>query len=376
MKTAAPRRRLPARTSCRSSTCTPDGLDRLLAAGPRAQARPRHADAGAQPLAGRHVALLFEKPSLRTRITFVIAVRELGGEVIEPPPDVIFGGRETVEDVARNLERWVAGAVVRTFAQSRLARFAAAASRLHVVNALTDEEHPCQALADMMTLQERLGSLDGPDADLRGRWQQRRGVARARRLDARPAHAVRVAARVTNCPRRVIAACTAWRARRRRSRSRTTRSGPWPAPTRSTRTSGRRWARSRKPPARARVFRPFQVNDALMEGAAPRRRLHALPARAPRHRGHRRGDGLAALGGLRSGREPAARAEGAARACSSRRLRRNGSARRSVHVPPAYRQLSRYAHPPARLVTTAVTPEKNVALMNVGMVKMPISANP
>src|SRR6187401_2181022 len=56
-------------------------------------------------LAGRHVALLFETLSLRTRITFVIAVRELGGEVIEPPPDVIFGGRETVEDVARNLER-------------------------------------------------------------------------------------------------------------------------------------------------------------------------------------------------------------------------------------------------------------------------------
>ena len=58
---------------------------------------------------GKHVALLFEKPSLRTRTTFVVAVRELGGDVIEPPPDVVFGGRETVEDVARNLERWVDG---------------------------------------------------------------------------------------------------------------------------------------------------------------------------------------------------------------------------------------------------------------------------
>jgi ornithine carbamoyltransferase len=122
----------------------------------RAAGRP-----GDQPLAGQHIALLFEKPSLRTRSTFVIAVRELGGEVIEPPADVAFGGRESVEDVARNLERWVNGAVVRTFAQERLARFAAAGERLHVVNALTDEEHPCQALADVMTLQERFGDLTG-----------------------------------------------------------------------------------------------------------------------------------------------------------------------------------------------------------------------
>ena len=114
-----------------------------------------------QPLTGKHVALLFEKPSLRTRVTFVVAVHELGGHVIEPPSDVVFGGRESVEDVARNLERWIEGVIVRTFAQSRLAAFAAAAPRLHVVNALTNEEHPCQVLADMFTLQERLGPLSG-----------------------------------------------------------------------------------------------------------------------------------------------------------------------------------------------------------------------
>jgi ornithine carbamoyltransferase len=113
----------------------------------------------AMPLTGRHVALLFDKPSLRTRSTFTIAVRELGGDVIEPLPDVALGGRETIEDVARNLERWVFGAVVRTFAQARLQRFAAAAPGLRLVNALTDEEHPCQALADCQTLIERWGSL-------------------------------------------------------------------------------------------------------------------------------------------------------------------------------------------------------------------------
>ncbi len=114
-----------------------------------------------QPLDGLHVALLFEKPSLRTRSTFQIAVRELGGHTIEPPEDVALGGRESIGDVARNLERWVAAAVVRTFAQSRLEAFADAAPKLKVVNALTDEEHPCQALADCLTLTERLGNLRG-----------------------------------------------------------------------------------------------------------------------------------------------------------------------------------------------------------------------
>lgn len=114
-----------------------------------------------RPLEGRHVALLFEKPSLRTRSTFQIAVRELGGDVIEPPQDVALGGRETIGDVARNLERWVFGAVVRTFAHARLEAFAAAAPRLRVINALTNEEHPCQALADCLTMKERWGSLRG-----------------------------------------------------------------------------------------------------------------------------------------------------------------------------------------------------------------------
>jgi ornithine carbamoyltransferase len=114
-----------------------------------------------QPLDGLHVALLFEKPSLRTRSTFQIAVRELGGHTIEPPDDVALGGRESITDVARNLERWVAAAVVRTFAQKRIEEFASAAPRLRVINALTDEEHPCQALADCLTLTERLGDLRG-----------------------------------------------------------------------------------------------------------------------------------------------------------------------------------------------------------------------
>ena len=85
----------------------------------------RHAPMAAA-LNGRHVALLFEKPSLRTRITFEIAVRELGGQVVALQPDVALGQREPVADVARNLERWIDAIVIRTFSQRLLGEFAAA----------------------------------------------------------------------------------------------------------------------------------------------------------------------------------------------------------------------------------------------------------
>jgi ornithine carbamoyltransferase len=138
---------------------TPIELETCLELAASLKAARRAGRAHVTPLTGRHIALLFDKPSLRTRSTSTIAVRELGGDVIEPLPDVALGGRETIEDVARNLERWVYGVIVRTFAQERLARFAAAAPGLRLVNALTDEEHPCQALADCQTLIERWGSL-------------------------------------------------------------------------------------------------------------------------------------------------------------------------------------------------------------------------
>jgi len=112
-------------------------------------------------LRGRHVGLLFDKPSLRTRTTFEIAVRELGGHVVALQPDVALGQREPVADVARNLERWIHALVIRTFSQRLVVELAAATRSLHVVNALTDEEHPCQAIADILTLHEHLGRLRG-----------------------------------------------------------------------------------------------------------------------------------------------------------------------------------------------------------------------
>jgi ornithine carbamoyltransferase len=112
-------------------------------------------------LAGCHVAMLFEKPSLRTPSTFEIAAKELGAETLHVPSEFADGTREPLPDIARNLERWVDALVVRTYAQDKVAMMAAAAPKLHVINALSDEQHPCQALADMMTLQEHWGSLRG-----------------------------------------------------------------------------------------------------------------------------------------------------------------------------------------------------------------------
>ncbi len=136
---------------------SPADLVRLLdrAAQLKAQRRLGSKAPTAEALGGQHVALLFEKPSLRTRSTFEIATRELGGHALDIPAQFAEGVREPLEDVARNLERWVTALVVRTYAQEKVTTLAAAAPDLHVINALTDDEHPCQALADMLTLRER-----------------------------------------------------------------------------------------------------------------------------------------------------------------------------------------------------------------------------
>jgi ornithine carbamoyltransferase len=139
----------------------PVDLERLLATAAQMKVDRRVGRLATPTLAGLHVALLFEKPSLRTRSTFEIAVRELGGDTLHLPAQFAEGVREPLEDVARNLERWVRALVIRTFGQQKAATIAAAGRQLHVINALTDEEHPCQALADAFTMRERWGDCRG-----------------------------------------------------------------------------------------------------------------------------------------------------------------------------------------------------------------------
>ena len=235
----------------------------------------------ASVLTGRHVAMLFEKASLRTRSTFEIAVRELGGDVLSLQPDAALGRREPLADVARNLERWVDAIVVRTFSQRVLAEFAAAAPRLHVVNALTDDEHPCQALADMLTLREAFGGLEGRVLTF---------VGDGNNVAASLAHAgamlglrVRVASPAGyELPDPVVEAAMSVA---RSGGTVTVTNDPLEAVRGADAVYTDVWAsmgQEDETDARARAFAPYQVNDALMAAAGPPALfMHCLPA----HRG-------------------------------------------------------------------------------------------
>ena len=235
----------------------------------------------ASALHGWHVAMLFEKPSLRTRSTFEVAVHELGGCTLDLPAQFADGGREPLEDVARNLERWVKALVIRTYAHAKVATCASAAPRLHVINALSDQEHPCQALADMLTLRERLGTCRGRTVAY---------VGDGNNVAASLAHAApRLGMSIHlatppgfEVPARVIQDAT-----------RGARDGacvrvfvdPREAVAGADAVYTDVWTsmgREQEAVERRLAFRPFQVNSALMSAAAPGALfMHCLPA----HRG-------------------------------------------------------------------------------------------
>ena len=126
-------------------------------------ARGRALKAGepSQALAGKSIAILFEKPSLRTKLSFEVGIHRLGGHpVYFSPEEVGLGKREPVQDVARVMSRMVDAAIIRTFDHGILEQFSEAAT-IPVINALTDGEHPCQTLADLQTIEESKGSLGG-----------------------------------------------------------------------------------------------------------------------------------------------------------------------------------------------------------------------
>ncbi|GBD23086.1 Ornithine carbamoyltransferase [bacterium HR29] len=138
-----------------SADLTPREIAGLLAFAAKLKAEPRRL------VPGKQLALLFEKPSLRTRVSFQVAMRHLGGETIYlAPQEVGLGEREAIKDVSRVLARYVDIVAVRTYGQVIVEEYASYSS-IPVINALTNEEHPCQALADLLTLQEKWGSLAG-----------------------------------------------------------------------------------------------------------------------------------------------------------------------------------------------------------------------
>ena len=117
-----------------------------------------HAPRFAHALAGSYISLLFEKPSLRTRLTFELAIKQLGGDAVVSIGPI--GDREPLKDIARNLDRWTQAIVVRTFSQQTIDDLAHWSS-VPVINALSDLYHPCQALADIFSLQEQFGDVRG-----------------------------------------------------------------------------------------------------------------------------------------------------------------------------------------------------------------------
>lgn len=125
------------------------------------RARQMKAEGWSQPLAGKNIALLFEKPSLRTRVSFQVGIQQLGGfSMYLGREEVGLGAREPVSDVARVLSGYVDGIIARVFSHQHLVELARYAT-VPVINALSDLEHPCQTMADLLTIAEHKGELPG-----------------------------------------------------------------------------------------------------------------------------------------------------------------------------------------------------------------------
>lgn len=233
-------------------------------------------------LGGRFLALIFEKPSLRTRVTFEVGIQSLGGSsVFLDHTSHRLGERESIKDVARNLERWVQGIVARTFEQRAIDELAESAA-VPVINALSDKFHPCQALADFFTLEERFGGVRGLKLAYVGDGNN---VCHSLLVaGARVGAHVRVATPEGYEPDAEIVAEARRAARETRAKieffhkAEEAVAGAQAVYTDVWASMGQ----EAEAAAREKIFAPFQVNDALMGLASPDAVfLHCLPA----HRG-------------------------------------------------------------------------------------------
>jgi ornithine carbamoyltransferase len=265
---------------------TADELIRLLDLAQDIKANPHHfADA----LEGKTLALIFEKPSLRTRVTFDVGIQQLGGfSVYLSPAEINLGKRESVYDVAKNLERMVQGIMIRTFAHEIAERMAEHAS-IPVINGLTDFSHPCQAMADMMTLRENKDTLEGRKIAYVGDGNN---VANSLMFAAaRLGVHIAVATPPGYDPRPEV---VEWAVREGRYSGATCLAthDPVEAVTDADAVYTDVWAsmgQEAQAETRKKVLRPYQVNEALMGHARPDAIfMHCLPA----HRGDEVTDGV------------------------------------------------------------------------------------
>jgi ornithine carbamoyltransferase len=257
----------------------PQQIRRFLDLGRRMKIIP---DAFSASLRGRTLAMIFEKPSLRTRVTFDVGIQQLGGfSLYLSPAEINLGRRESVYDVAKNLERMVQGIMIRTFAHEIVEQMAEFAD-IPIINGLTDYSHPCQALADYLTIEEAKGSAAGKKVVFIGDGNN---VAHSLMFTgAQLGSHVWVATPPGYEPK---ADAIKW-ARERAQKTGgtcTITNDPITAATGADVLYTDVWAsmgQEKEAEARQQVFRPFQVNSALFAKAKPDCIfLHCLPA----HRG-------------------------------------------------------------------------------------------
>lgn len=241
-----------------------------------------HPDRYSSALRGKYLALIFEKPSLRTRVTFEVGIQSMGGAAIFlDHTQARLGERESIADVARNLERWVQGIVARVYEQKVLDELAANAG-IPVINALSDRFHPCQALADFFTLEEKFGSLRGFKLTYVGDGNNvcHSLILMAARLGV----LLRIATPPDYAPAGEVVAEAKRVARETRAKIELMED-PKEAVAGAQAVYTDAWTSmgfEEEATVRERVFQPYQVNQGLMDLAAPDAVfMHCLPA----HRG-------------------------------------------------------------------------------------------
>jgi ornithine carbamoyltransferase len=248
----------------------------------RAAEIKKHPDKYRKALKHKILAMIFQKPSLRTRMTFEAGMIRLGGEAIYlAPSDIQMGSREGAYDIGKNLERWVDGIMIRTFGH-QIAVDLAASCKIPVINALTDLSHPCQAMADFLTLREHKGALSNLKLTYVGdgnnvchslmlaaaRGGTKMAVATPPGYEPKPevvawaredGRGTGFELTLTNAPEEAVAGADA------------VYTDVWAS-----------MGQESEKAARARIFAPFQVNGRLMAHAKPDTLfMHCLPA----HRG-------------------------------------------------------------------------------------------